>query len=109
MPTIWTYLRAAAVVVGSSAALLTGGIAHAPGGATEHPGVRPDPRPGPGAGGTRRPGRPVDSGAARHPGAVVADGPRRAGGPSDPAGEGGHAGAAVRPAGQCECAPAADD
>ena len=29
MPTIWTYLRAAAVVVGSSAALLTGGIAHA--------------------------------------------------------------------------------
>src|ERR1700747_334344 len=29
MPTIWTYLRATAVVVGSSAALLTGGIAHA--------------------------------------------------------------------------------
>jgi hypothetical protein len=29
MPTIWTYLKAAAVVVGSSAALLTGGIAHA--------------------------------------------------------------------------------
>ncbi len=29
MPTIWTYMRAAAVVVGSSAALLTGGIAHA--------------------------------------------------------------------------------
>jgi hypothetical protein len=29
MPTIWTYLRATAVLVGSSAALLTGGIAHA--------------------------------------------------------------------------------
>ena len=29
MPTIWTYAKAAAVVVGSSAALLTGGIAHA--------------------------------------------------------------------------------
>src|SRR6202012_6068449 len=29
MPTIWTVLRATAVVVGSSAALLTGGIAHA--------------------------------------------------------------------------------
>ncbi|ETZ34152.1 hypothetical protein [Mycobacterium intracellulare] len=29
MPTIWTYLRAAAVLAGSSAALLTGGIAHA--------------------------------------------------------------------------------
>src|ERR1700752_738206 len=29
MPTIWTYLRATAVIVGSSAALLTGGIAHA--------------------------------------------------------------------------------
>src|SRR6202000_3502437 len=29
MPTIWTYWRATAVVVGSSAALLTGGIAHA--------------------------------------------------------------------------------
>src|ERR1700744_3312976 len=29
MPTMWTYLRATAVVVGSSAALLTGGIAHA--------------------------------------------------------------------------------
>ncbi|KLO26248.1 hypothetical protein [Mycobacterium haemophilum] len=29
MTTIWTYLRATAVVVGSSAALLTGGIAHA--------------------------------------------------------------------------------
>ncbi len=29
MPTIWTYMRATAVVVGSSAALLTGGIAHA--------------------------------------------------------------------------------
>src|ERR1700757_1723827 len=29
MPTIWTYLRATAIVVGSSAALLTGGIAHA--------------------------------------------------------------------------------
>src|ERR1700678_2333071 len=29
MPTIWTYWKAAAVVVGSSAALLTGGIAHA--------------------------------------------------------------------------------
>ncbi|MEK1287066.1 hypothetical protein OSJ13_22150, partial [Mycobacterium ulcerans] len=29
MPTIWTYVRAAAVLVGSSAALLTGGIAHA--------------------------------------------------------------------------------
>src|ERR1700758_5782556 len=36
MPTIWTYLRATAVVVGSSAALLTGGIAHA------------DPAPAPG-------------------------------------------------------------
>lgn len=29
MPTIWTFVRAAAVLVGSSAALLTGGIAHA--------------------------------------------------------------------------------
>src|SRR5271163_2078483 len=29
MPTIWTYLRATAVVVGSAASLLTGGIAHA--------------------------------------------------------------------------------
>src|ERR1700722_15743363 len=29
MPSIWTYAKAAAVVVGSSAALLTGGIAHA--------------------------------------------------------------------------------
>jgi hypothetical protein len=29
MPTIWTYLRATAVLVGSSAALLAGGIAHA--------------------------------------------------------------------------------
>ncbi|KJX75096.1 hypothetical protein [Mycobacterium lepromatosis] len=29
MATIWTYLRATAIVVGSSAALLTGGIAHA--------------------------------------------------------------------------------
>lgn len=29
MPTIWTYVRAGAVLVGSSAALLTGGIAHA--------------------------------------------------------------------------------
>ncbi len=29
MPTIWTYVRAATVLVGSSAALLTGGIAHA--------------------------------------------------------------------------------
>ncbi|GBE64397.1 hypothetical protein MFM001_08590 [Mycobacterium sp. MFM001] len=29
MPTIWTLLRAGAIVVGSSAALLTGGIAHA--------------------------------------------------------------------------------
>lgn len=29
MPTIWTYVRAAAVLAGSGAALLTGGIAHA--------------------------------------------------------------------------------
>ncbi|MEI7718119.1 MAG: hypothetical protein WCI78_18875, partial [Mycobacterium sp.] len=29
MPTIWTYLRATAIVGGSSAALLVGGIAHA--------------------------------------------------------------------------------
>src|ERR1700761_8444166 len=29
MPTIWTYMRAAAILAGSSAALLTGGIAHA--------------------------------------------------------------------------------
>ncbi|MCV7122898.1 hypothetical protein H7H53_07155, partial [Mycobacterium lacus] len=29
MPTIWTYVRVGAVLVGSSAALLTGGIAHA--------------------------------------------------------------------------------
>src|SRR5215469_2900770 len=29
MPTIWTYAKAAAIIVGSSAALLTGGIAHA--------------------------------------------------------------------------------
>src|SRR5437764_14403391 len=29
MPTIWTYLRATAVLAGSSAALLAGGIAHA--------------------------------------------------------------------------------
>src|SRR5246127_329078 len=39
MPTIWTYLRATAVVVGSSAALLTGGIAHA------DPAPIPDPVP----------------------------------------------------------------
>src|SRR5947209_9613555 len=37
MPTIWTYLRATAVVAGSSAALLTGGIAHA------DPAPAPDP------------------------------------------------------------------
>lgn len=29
MPTIWTYVRAGAILVGSSAALLTGGVAHA--------------------------------------------------------------------------------
>src|SRR6201996_5175173 len=29
MPTIWTYMRAAAILAGSSAALLAGGIAHA--------------------------------------------------------------------------------
>lgn len=29
MPTIWTYVRAGAILAGSSAALLTGGIAHA--------------------------------------------------------------------------------
>src|ERR1700755_2112120 len=38
MPTIWTYLRATAVVAGSTAALLTGGIAHA----------APAPAPAPG-------------------------------------------------------------
>ncbi|MGB9223929.1 MAG: hypothetical protein WCB80_11690, partial [Mycobacterium sp.] len=42
MPTIWTFVRAGAVLVGSSAALLTGGIAHA------DPGPAPAPAPNPG-------------------------------------------------------------
>lgn len=41
MPTIWTYVRVAAVLVGSSAALLTGGIAHA------DPAPPPAPAPAP--------------------------------------------------------------
>jgi hypothetical protein len=44
MPTIWTYAKAAAVVVGSSAALLTGGIAHADPAPIPDPGLQNIPQ-----------------------------------------------------------------
>src|ERR1700754_1180621 len=44
MPTIWTYAKAAAVVVGSSAALLTGGIAHADHAPIPDPGLQNIPQ-----------------------------------------------------------------
>ncbi|SOX55557.1 hypothetical protein MAAFP003_4249 [Mycobacterium ahvazicum] len=44
MPSIWTYVKAAAVVVGSSAALLTGGIAHADPAPIPDPGLQNIPQ-----------------------------------------------------------------